>query len=1376
MNWSKLFYILLYCSVSISAVAQNDNARLEWWREARFGMFIHLGLYSAAAGEWNGKEIDGIGEWIQNFAKVPNSEYEKLTKDFTLNKCKPENWVQIAKQAGAKYIVFTAKHHDGFCLYPSDVTDFDIESTPYKGDPLKELIDACHKYGIKVGIYYSHRQDWREEDAAVMKNEYDGHYGKLKSEIKPDLERYIREKALPQVRELLTRYGKIDLLWYDTPFDLSKEQSQKFVNVVRELQPDCLINGRVGYNLGDYGALGDNEMPCARAVTDLEMVATLNHTWGYKKNDNAWKGKKEILCSLIESVSRNVNYMVNIGPRADGVVPQPSVDIMNFVGNWLHLNSEAIYGATGNPFNDNFPWGYVTRKGNNLYLHLIRQPQGGRIVLNGLVSDILSATLLESGKKLSTSHYTISVPKGLDYEKVPVVKLVCHSPLNVSTANLSNEGVISIPAATGKSIPGEKGCLKIAEGGNTENFNPLTGKLLLECGVDEPGEYEVRLYLSRHWRRSFAEGTRISLKVGIEKVFKNCLLRKDGELANVRQNSYPETWSRIGTVTFEKAGIKQLELSVNAIGTFRRLGFFGEDIQNESDNNIRVMRIELIRKNVQDRKQKHADLERLREVYPLALPVAKPTEVEAAFNMLKLFQLERLDNGQVSGLPLFNKEKLTLELVRRLAGTTRALAYAASQKLPEGKENFNLFLDYLIAERAFERIPKYRYSNYNDVRKVPADFLSALSVCDDTRKGQLIQRVKGVIEFEQLYLSPLELKSKINSDYVYNVLPHLFICALYHPDGGQAIADLDAFSRFLSACTQYTPGGNDLLKPDGTGFHHKTHYNGYMYSYRTLVEYVGRLKGSSFRIDAGAYQRLRKAIVSLYLMSTRSVSDASRLYANSLAGRHPFSGIGLSFTKGLFELLIEIGGDIKGEEADLELASYYNYFYQTEKYKNAPAINPVGFYQFNYSPLGVYRHDNWVASMRCPTTNFWGGELYAKTNRFGRYQSHGTLEILYDGTAESFGYPNGKDDKGGGWDWNVVPGSTTVHYASWEEMMPNKNETDRFDQKSLTTNFAGALSWGDCGVFAAAFDQGDNWGKRRFEPTNLRFCKSVFAIDGMLVSLGSNISAVGDYANNRLTATNLFQTVGKKGKTAFIVDGKEMKQGKTQVYDLSARGVWMVASNTTGYYVPTGNDSLIIQYGKQETPPSNGLQDGFKKAVAAKAYINHGVKPKNKKYCFVVVPNITPMKMEELSKQLEGKGKVFEILSTQDSIHALKHLSSGITAYSLFAPALNLSYGCLRSSDTEMLFMERMDKSKGTLSIAVCNPNLRPQPLKEFGWIATPTYTTFVLNGSWKLKDRRQSGDVLFIQNEASATTITVVLTEGEPLYLELIETGNNKE
>lgn len=597
MNFKKLASTLLLSWVFVCGQAKQP-VDMDWWREGRFGMFIHWGLYSVAAGEWNGKPVDGIGEWIQNFAKVPNSEYEKLADKFTLSNYDPDAWVKLAKQAGARYIVFTTKHHEGFCLYPSEVSEFDIERTLYKRDPLKELVEACRRQGLKVGFYYSHRQDWREEDAAVMKNEYDGHYGKPKSEVKPNLDRYINEKALPQMKELLTRYGKIDLLWYDTPFDLTKEQSRTFVNVVRELQPECIINGRVGYNLGDYGALGDNEMPCSRVNMDLEMVATMNHTWGYKKNDHDWKSPKDILCSLIECASRGVNYMINIGPKEDGTVPQPSVDIMNFIGNWMQVNSESVYGTSGNPFNDNFPWGYATHKDNVVYLHLLREPLNRRIILKGLLSPVEKAGILSSGMAVPVSgkgHCALTIPADLDYGQIPVVKLVCKTPVRFSEDNYMNENIVSIPVANGKVIPGKEGSLSIAEGGNTQKFHAGTGKLQLKCEIDEPGSYKVRIFTSRHWRRTFAEGARITLKVDDNPSLVSVLMQKDGELANVRQNSYPETWSDVGTVNFRQKGTKGLELVVNSTGTFSRLGFFGEDIQNESENNIRFMRIELIK-------------------------------------------------------------------------------------------------------------------------------------------------------------------------------------------------------------------------------------------------------------------------------------------------------------------------------------------------------------------------------------------------------------------------------------------------------------------------------------------------------------------------------------------------------------------------------------------------------------------------------------------------------------------------------------------------------------------------------------------------------------------------------------------------------------
>lgn len=606
---NKLLYLLrmtcIFTLMFFTVGCKNDvvkvkpQADMEWWREARFGMFVHWGLYSVAAGEWNGRQIDGIGEWIQNFGKISNKDYEKLAKDFTMSSYNPENWVKMAKDAGAKYIVFTTKHHEGFCLYPSDYSDFDVEMIPYKGDPLKELVDACRKYGIKVGLYYSHRQDWREEAAAVMKNEYDGHYGKPKSEVKPDLDRYIQEKAIPQMKELLTKYGKIDVLWYDTPFDLTKEQSQMFVDIVRELQPECIINGRVGYDLGDYGALGDNEMPFASAAKDLEMVATMNHTWGYKKQDNNWKSSRDILCSLIECASRGVNYMINIGPKADGTVPQPSVDIMNYIGKWMSKNSESIYGTSSNPFNDNFPWGYVTRKDNSIYLHLLREPLNREIILKGMLSVVDDAYVLSDGKKVTVDNgdfCRLSLPEGLDYSEIPVIKVVCEWPARFNDECYINENVISIPVASGKIIPGENGALKIAEGCNTSNFNNNTGSLKLGFVIEQPGDYIVRVHTNRHWRRSFAKGMRITLKIDDNKPFENVELQQDYEYDNVRRNSYPESYSDLGTVRFDKCGMKTMTLSVDAVGTFNMLGFFGEDIQNESDNNIRFNKIELIKK------------------------------------------------------------------------------------------------------------------------------------------------------------------------------------------------------------------------------------------------------------------------------------------------------------------------------------------------------------------------------------------------------------------------------------------------------------------------------------------------------------------------------------------------------------------------------------------------------------------------------------------------------------------------------------------------------------------------------------------------------------------------------------------------------------
>ena len=748
------------------------------------------------------------------------------------------------------------------------------------------------------------------------------------------------------------------------------------------------------------------------------------------------------------------------------------------------------------------------------------------------------------------------------------------------------------------------------------------------------------------------------------------------------------------------------------------------------------------------------DLLKLRKKYPLKPAKATKAEVQRAIDFIKTFDTAKM-------------ETVKIEDTRKLAAAIRALAYAAQENLPEGSE-FSPYLDRVLNDGVIERIPAFPYNSYTDVRVVPVDFLSALPVCTPEQQGRLIESVKGLMEFYKLSQKDAILKRTVNSDYLYNVLPHLFVCALHNPDNAQAAEDLRSFSRYLSACTQYVPGEKDILKPDGTGFHHKTHYNGYMYSYRTWVEYMGRLKGTAFRITRDAYQRMSKTIVSVYLMATSSASDTEHFYANSLAGRHPLYGLDVNFSKALFRELVEIGGDMDGKEFDPELAAYYNAFFKTDHYKGVTPRKLDGFYQFNYSPAGIYRQANWVATMRCPTTRFWGGEIYNKTNRFGRYQSHGTLEVLYEGSLAASGYPY-KDKKSaekGGWDWNVMPGTTTVHYTDWKSMLPNGNNADRFDQWSHTTNFAGALAWGDCGLFAAAFDQDDKWGSQRFVPTHLSFCKSVFAIDGMLFSMGSGVSAQGEYPDEWITATNLFQSV-TDGKASTIVNGKPLTEGDS-LSIASSKDTWIVNPCSTGYFIPAGNDPLIVRYGKQTTPSSFGLtEQGMGTMTAAKAYLLHGAKPVQKKYQFLVVPATTAERMRTDAKRFVRKGGIFEVKQQQDSLHIVKHTPSHTTAYALFAPATGLNEGALLASDTELLLLERITGKQ--LSIAVCNPDLRPQSDKYFGWVSTPTTATLTFHGTWTL-DETSAAEALSVTHTDGQTRVTVVLEDGFPRYLNFIE------
>jgi alpha-L-fucosidase len=327
--------------------------RLAWFREAKYGLFIHWGLYSIPAGEWQGRRSLGLGEWIMNRSQIPVKDYEQLAQRFNPVKFDADAWVQLAQDAGMRYIVITSKHHDGFAMFKSSASTYNIvDATPFKRDVLKELADACAKRGMRLGFYYSQAQDWHEPGGAGNTWDFGPDQGPDGRELKK-YDDYLRGKAEPQVRELLTGYGPVALIWFDTPRMMTPERGKRFTDLVRSLQPATLIDGRLGTD-GDYRSTGDNVIPAEAAAEAWETPATINDTWGFRTDDTNWKSPGQITFKLLDIVSKGGNYLLNVGPTSEGVIPQPSQEILRTVGRWLKANAEAVYGAGPSPFGEEF--------------------------------------------------------------------------------------------------------------------------------------------------------------------------------------------------------------------------------------------------------------------------------------------------------------------------------------------------------------------------------------------------------------------------------------------------------------------------------------------------------------------------------------------------------------------------------------------------------------------------------------------------------------------------------------------------------------------------------------------------------------------------------------------------------------------------------------------------------------------------------------------------------------------------------------------------------------------------------------------------------------------------------------------------------------
>jgi len=374
---------------AVPETKQQSDARMAWWREAKFGMFIHWGLYAVPAGTWKGRKIDGIGEWIMHNGKIPVADYQALTSQFDPVKFDADAWVAVAKAAGMKYIVITAKHHEGFAMFKSEASPFNIvDATPYKHDPLKDLAAACQKQGIKLGFYYSQDQDWTAPGGAA----FGGHWDKAQD---GDFAKYLHTKVIPQLKELLTNYKPFPaVIWFDTPTkDMTPELAAQILALLKE-RPGLIWNNRLGG--GDKGDTETPEQhipPTGFPGRDWETCMTINNTWGYRKDDENWKSTGILLHNLIDIASKGGNYLLNVGPTAEGVIPEPEVERLKQIGAWLKVNGEAIYGAAASPFPKAFSWGRVTQRGNRLYLHVFDWPKDGKLLLP-MKNEVAKAALL----------------------------------------------------------------------------------------------------------------------------------------------------------------------------------------------------------------------------------------------------------------------------------------------------------------------------------------------------------------------------------------------------------------------------------------------------------------------------------------------------------------------------------------------------------------------------------------------------------------------------------------------------------------------------------------------------------------------------------------------------------------------------------------------------------------------------------------------------------------------------------------------------------------------------------------------------------------------------------------------------------------------
>lgn len=538
---------------------QQHDARMKWWREARFGMFIHWGVYSVPAGTYHGKQIGGIGEWIMNRGKIPVAEYKSFAKQFNPVKYDADQWVQLAKEAGMKYIVITSKHHDGFAMFDSKVTDWDIvDAAPYGKDVLKPLSEACRRHGLKLGFYYSQAQDWNHPGGAAA----GGHWDPAQD---GDMTKYIRQIAVPQVKEILSNYGPIAVLWWDTPIDMTKERADMLLPLLA-LQPGIIWNNRLGSGYQGDLSTPEQHIPATGLDVDWETCMTMNGTWGYKSYDNNWKSTETLVRNLVDIASKGGNYLLNVGPTSEGLIPGPSVQRLKQIGKWMKVYGDSIYATTASPFSTKLAWGRCTKKlrdnGATLYLHVFDWPSDKTLLIPGLKNKVRDARLMANQQQLTTESSPDGVIVHLPAQQLDAIDTVLvidvDGPLDIAKVlpKPAANGALTLPAQSADiHNPGQNAGARVESKYGKPNIGFwLDPKSWIEWSfkIDKPGTYNATIEVA-------VPGDHVSVNVAIGDRQIPVELPKTGDYGKYKKAS-------IGPFSLERPGIFTIQVKPVAKG------------------------------------------------------------------------------------------------------------------------------------------------------------------------------------------------------------------------------------------------------------------------------------------------------------------------------------------------------------------------------------------------------------------------------------------------------------------------------------------------------------------------------------------------------------------------------------------------------------------------------------------------------------------------------------------------------------------------------------------------------------------------------------------------------------------------------------------